>query len=97
MITATATLNRTIIARAKLQTWGGRTLSLKKIALVSGAVNGSNTVFVWAHVPLQIFWQGQKLIENAGVNGYALSGGSLTSTHTEAPEAGDSVEAYGVY
>jgi hypothetical protein len=64
-----------------------------QLTLVSGAINGINTVFRWSSEPLQIFWQGQKLVHNALVNGYTLSG--TDSTHTEAPMTGDNVEAYG--
>lgn len=105
MITATATLRRTISASAStsrtiaasaiLSTWGGRTLSMKAITLNSGSIDGSNKDFVFAQVPLQVFWQGQKLVKDASVNGYTLSG--TTVTMTEAPETGDHVEAYGVY
>lgn len=70
-------------------------IQFKKITLTSGAINGINTVFVWAQTPLFIMWQGQKLTKDAAVNGYTLSG--TTSTGTEAPMTGDSYEAYGVY
>lgn len=70
---------------------------MKAIELVSGDIDGANKEFDFAQVPLQVFWQGQKLVKDASVNGYSLSNGGLKVTMTEAPEVGDHVEAYGVY
>ena len=94
-IYGSATISNRISASATLQTFAARVLSMKAITLNSGSINGSNTVFVFAQVPLQVFWQGQKLVKDASVNGYTLSG--TTVTMTEAPMTGDHVEAYGVY
>jgi len=65
----------------------------KKLTLVSGAINGSNKVFVWNYAPIQVFWQNSKLVEGAASNGYTLAG--VTTTFTDAPFTGESVEAYG--
>jgi hypothetical protein len=68
---------------------------LQPITLVSGELDGNNTGFEWEHRPMFVFWNGQKLVEDAAVNGYTLSG--FTTQLTEAPEAGDHLEAYGYF
>lgn len=74
---------------------GGAGATFQAIALSAGALDGSNLIFTWAQTPLQIFWQGQKLVEGAAVNGYTLAGN--VSTLTEPPLNTDSLEAYGSY
>lgn len=68
-------------------------LAYRKLTLTSGAINGSNTSFDFSQSPTQVFWNGQKLTEGAAVNGYTLSGNTITMT--EAPLSGDTVEGYG--
>lgn len=70
----------------------GGGLTFQSVSLSAGSINGSNTVFTWSQPPLMIFWQGQKLVQGASVNGYTLAGN--ISTHTEPPETGDALEAY---
>lgn len=67
--------------------------TMKKIALVSGNIDGINKVFVWERAPLQVFWQNGKLVKDAASNGYTLA--VNTTTLTDAPLTGESLEAYG--
>lgn len=76
-------------------TAGGGGLTFQTVALSAGAIDGANMVFTWAQPPLMIFWQGQKLVLNALINGYTLAGN--VSTHTEAPGSGEALEAYASY
>lgn len=69
--------------------------TFKKCGLVSGTIDGTNTVFVFDNPPIQVFWNGQKLVQNRVTNGYTLSVNTITMT--EAPMTGDDVEAYGNY
>ena len=69
--------------------------TFKKCGLSSGVINGVNKVFVFDNPPVQVFWNGQKLVENRLTNGYTLSVNTITMT--EAPETGDDVEAYSNY
>lgn len=66
--------------------------SLKEIPLLSGIINGINTVFVWTKVPLIVYYNGQTLREGVG---YTLSG--TTTILTNAPFVGEYVWAYGNY
>lgn len=65
---------------------------LREIPLLSGLVNGTNTVFVWTKVPLIVIYNGQQLREGVG---YTISG--TTTTLTNAPFVGEDVWAYGNY
>lgn len=67
--------------------------SLKEIPLSSGAIDGVNTVFVWAHAPLLLMLNGQTL-QKGGV-GYTIVG--TTTTLVNAPYLGDYLLAYGNY
>ena len=69
--------------------------TFKKCGLVSGTIDGTNTVFVFDNPPVQVFWNGQKLVQNRVTNGYTLSINTITLT--EAPMTGDDVEAYSNY
>ena len=69
--------------------------TFKKCGLVSGTIDGTNTVFVFDNPPIQVFWNGQKLVQNRVTNGYTLSVNTITMT--EAPMTGDDIEAYGNY
>lgn len=62
---------------------------LVELTLVSGAIDGVNTVFVWSNPPLLVFWGGQLLREGTG---YTLAGS--TTTFTNPPFTGDDVWAY---
>lgn len=66
--------------------------SLKEIPLLSGLINGTNTVFVWTKVPLIIVYNGQQLKKGVG---YTISG--TITTLTQAPFVGEEVWAYGNY
>ena len=66
--------------------------SLKEITLLSGAIDGVNTVFIWQEVPLILNYNGQTLREGVG---YTLSG--TITTLTNAPFVGEYVWAYGTY
>ena len=66
--------------------------SLKEIPLLSGLINGINTVFIWTQIPLIVNYNGQILREGVG---YTLSGN--TTTLTFAPFVGEYVWAYGNY
>lgn len=66
--------------------------TLKEIPLISGAINGTNTVFVWKYVPLIVNYNGQTLREGVG---YTLVG--TVTTLTNAPFVGELVWAYGNY
>ncbi len=66
--------------------------SLKEIPLLSGVIDGVNTVFVWTKVPLIIVYNGQQLKEGVG---YTISG--TITTLTQAPFVGEYVWAYGNY
>ncbi len=65
---------------------------LSEITLLSGVIDGVNTVFVWANAPLMVYYNGQLLKEGVG---YILSG--TTTTLTNAPFTGEYVWAYGNY
>ena len=69
--------------------------TFKKCGLVSGTIDGTNTVYVFDNPPMQVFWNGQKLVQGRVTNGYTLSVNTITMT--EAPMTGDDVEAYGNY
>ncbi|MES2395820.1 MAG: hypothetical protein V4549_07445 [Bacteroidota bacterium] len=66
--------------------------SLKEIPLLSGVINGINTVFVWKYVPLIVNYNGQILREGVG---YTISG--TVTTLANAPFIGELVWAYGNY
>lgn len=68
------------------------TSDLEQLELISGDIDGNNKVFEWNDVPKLVFWQNGKLVKNATSNGYTISGN--ITTFTDAPELGDSVEAY---
>ena len=93
-------INGGTLYRSNGATWDQITSGLtssafQALTITSGAIDGVNTVYVWNHPPLQVYWQGQKLVENAAINGYTLAGS--TTTHTEAPGTGEAVEAYGTF
>ena len=66
--------------------------SWQEITLLSGVINGINTIFVWTQIPTQVILNGQIL--RVGV-GYTLLG--TTITLTSPPYIGDYLWTYGNY
>lgn len=63
----------------------------KLITLLNGAINGINTVFVFAHPPIQVVYNGQIISES----NYTLVGNTVTLNFI--PFTGETLTAYGNY
>ena len=65
---------------------------MREITLISGTIDGLNSTYIWQHIPMQVYLNGQLLRESVG---YTLSG--TTIVLTTPPYTGDYLWAYGNY